>query len=162
MPKQFFILPRYVAAQLKPLDRGYGKTAMIRISSDPLDVHDHQDQFVGTVELGFDDISDTWYDEYVKGLGNTAPKVRPINTEDAEAIVKFALEHRDVDTFIVHCDAGVSRSSGVMLALCETVFRELDCARDIIESGRFMPNSTVVSFIYKAYERITGNKITYG
>jgi predicted protein tyrosine phosphatase len=162
MPKQFFILPRYVAGNADPVRQGWGRTAMIRISSAPFDGHPHQDKFEGIIELDFDDISEKFYEEYIRSLQqDEKPKVRPISDEDADKIVQFAQHYSDVDTFVVHCDAGISRSSGVMLALCETLFEQMDCAHDIMESGRFMPNATVIREIYRAYERLTGNKITY-
>ena len=51
--------------------------------------------------------TDITADEKDKGV-----TYRPIQDQDAHAIIKFVKEHKDKN-FIVHCAAGVSRSSAV-------------------------------------------------
>lgn len=164
MQKQFLILSRNMAEHLDPSQHWatLGSIAMIRISSDPFRQHPHHNVFAGIVHFDFSDISEETYFRYLEQLQpGQEPKVHMITAKDADTIVEFATKHKDVTTFVVHCDAGVSRSAGVMMALCDTVFDRPDEGAHIATSHKYIPNITVYSYIIKAYERLTGIKLTY-
>jgi predicted protein tyrosine phosphatase len=46
-----------------------------------------------------------------------------LTEDDADLIAAFALEHRGADLMVVHCEAGISRSVAVGLALSTTLGR---------------------------------------
>ena len=84
----------------------------------------------GILRLAFDDTGD--YGQPLRGAIVFGP-------EHAEEILRFADAHRhDVETFVVHCEAGVSRSAGVAAALA--VLLGEDDARFFVEH---YPNRTV-------------------
>ena len=55
----------------------------------------------GVLTLYFDDIEDT------------CPGYKLINDAQAEQIIHFIMDHQDVDTLLIHCYAGVSRSRAI-------------------------------------------------
>jgi protein-tyrosine phosphatase len=52
-------------------------------------------------------------------LGPMSPNSIVFGAEHAEAIVRFIEEWRHADRIVVHCGAGLSRSPGVALGLCD-------------------------------------------
>lgn len=46
---------------------------------------------------------------------------RPMERELAESIVDIALDHRDKKVWVIHCEAGISRSPGVALGLASRI-----------------------------------------
>jgi predicted protein tyrosine phosphatase len=78
--------------------------------------------------------------------------IPPISDDEAIVVVNFIRKHcADVDTLVVHCDAGFSRSPAVALAAADIlglidVGREL---RDAVSQGVYQPNITV-------YQKIAG------
>ena len=59
--------------------------------------------------------------------------------EDALKIKEFVLKWKDkVDTIIVHCDAGVSRSAGVAAGILDGL--DIDSSQ-IFDNNRYLPNS---------------------
>lgn len=68
----------------------------------------HNNGIKKTLCLFFDDVEVTEKDE----------RYHPISEDDARKIVDFVKRWKNkVDTIIVHCDAGQSRSAGVMAAI---------------------------------------------
>lgn len=43
--------------------------------------------------------------------------IRPMEKEIAESIAEIAMNNRDCDRWIIHCEAGISRSPGVAIGL---------------------------------------------
>lgn len=149
------ILSRNLAKDVSPVAQGLGKTAMIRISSLPKSqwpALTFAGEFQDVIEFDFDDVTDGWFNQAVKEEGYSAvlEQARPIELDEAKRIVEFAEKNRDVDTLIVHCDAGVCRSSGVALALCRYVYQDWDNHAMIQKSAKFRPNLTVVDRIREA------------
>lgn len=59
--------------------------------------------------------------------------------EDALKIKCFVLKWKDkVDTIIVHCDAGVSRSAGVTAGILDGLDQD---SSQIFDNNRYLPNS---------------------
>lgn len=46
-----------------------------------------------------------------------------LQTEDADRIAEFAIKHRAAKRLVVHCDAGISRSPAVAMAISVTLHR---------------------------------------
>ena len=75
-----------------------------------------------------------------------------ISDEDAEKIVNFVNRHKDsVDTIIVHCRAGISRSSGV----CAAIMKYLEGNDSaIFDNPRYHPNMRCYrTVLNKFYEK---------
>lgn len=90
------------------------KTAIISITdTDKADVIFEKNEANGiraVLKLKFDDVERDYKNEHC------------ITKEDAESIVKFVNKNKNkVDKFIVHCEAGVSRSAGVGAAIMKAL-----------------------------------------
>ena len=90
------------------------KTAIISITdTDKADVIFEKNEANGIraiLRLKFDDVERDYKNEHC------------ITKEDAENIVKFVNKNKNkVDKFIVHCEAGVSRSAGVGAAIMKAL-----------------------------------------
>lgn len=46
-------------------------------------------------------------------------KIKPISDNDIQQIFEFIEKNKDIEDWIVHCEAGISRSAGVAMALSE-------------------------------------------
>jgi predicted protein tyrosine phosphatase len=74
-----------------------------------------------------------------------------MSAHDAEVLVSF-IENSwgQIEQFLIHCEAGISRSAGVAAAIC--IAHDLD--DDFIwESKRFLPNPHVITQMLNAYGR---------
>ena len=90
------------------------KSAIISITdTDKADVIFEKNEINGIraiLKLKFDDVERDYKNEHC------------ITKEDAESIVKFVNKNKNkVDKFIVHCEAGVSRSAGVGAAIMKAL-----------------------------------------
>ena len=90
------------------------KTAIISITdTDKADVIFEKNEINGIraiLKLKFDDVE------------RDSKDLHCITKEDAESIVKFVNKNKNkVDKFIVHCEAGVSRSAGVGAAIMKAL-----------------------------------------
>jgi predicted protein tyrosine phosphatase len=74
--------------------------------------------------------------------------IAPMEYRIAEQIAQIAISHRDKTTWIIHCEAGISRSPGVALGLS----RYIDFDPDISTLQKRFPchNSHVRTFVEKA------------
>jgi predicted protein tyrosine phosphatase len=67
--------------------------------------------------IKFHDIN---YDGSVNSLKPVTRKITPISEEHARELIRLVLKWKDkVNNFLIHCEAGMSRSPGVALALSE-------------------------------------------
>ena len=83
-----------------------------------------------------------------------------INEEQAKKIAKFAIKfYPYVERFIIHCEYGISRSSGVAAALDE-YFENVERSR-IFDDDIFVPNRTCHSLVLKALNSKSDNDINY-
>lgn len=74
-----------------------------------------------------------------------------LNEEEAEQIIDFVTNHEDISNIVVHCDAGVSRSSGTAAALLK-IFNGDDS--EIFDNKKFIPNMYIYNLIInKAFEK---------
>ena len=162
--KRVIITSREEAAVLYP-SKEWGPTAMIRITaySDFPELV-FLDAYVATMELRFGDITDDkwqYLQKYEPKLIEEAIKdgwhPTPISEQQAKDILDFveALQGK-IETIVVHCDAGISRSSAVALSLCEKYGLHEE-QRKIEQSPFYRPNQTVRSrlreFYYPTAER---------
>lgn len=75
-----------------------------------------------------------------------------ITERDAVNIIEFVEKYKDItDNFIIHCEAGISRSAGVAAALSK-IYNGSDC--DIFENPMYKPNMLVYNTIlYTVWEK---------
>jgi len=66
-----------------------------------------------THKFFFHDVTEEFF------LENQNRIVRPMEKEIAESIVEIAIDNRGCDRWIIHCEAGVSRSPGVAIGLAK-------------------------------------------
>jgi predicted protein tyrosine phosphatase len=87
-------------------------------------------------------------------------KYEPINKEQAEDLISFIYDNLDRQ-FFIHCEAGISRSAGVALAI-EAIFLYNGSLKAIHKAGinpiirfyRYYPNHKVTSELLEAYHRL--------
>jgi predicted protein tyrosine phosphatase len=105
------------------------------------DVHPElQEGYVDALRLNFYDI-DFKIDVY--------PGITDV---DADRIIEFVENNKNlVDLFVVHCNAGISRSSGIAAAL-SFIYNGDDAW--VFSDHRYMPNMLVYRKILKAAEKV--------
>ena len=80
------------------------------------------DTMSGVLKLKFDDVDDN----------------NGITDSDVQKIIKFIIEHLyNTDLIVVHCEAGISRSSGVAAALSRWMNND---DMWVFENPRYLPN----------------------
>ena len=92
------------------------------------------------LSLSFDDITDDTYSDMVEECPEyvTEHSAVLMSKQDAARIVAFVKKYKDsVDGIIVHCDAGVSRSAGIMAAIMKWLTGD---DSKIFNDLRFHPN----------------------
>ena len=79
----------------------------------------------------------------------TGVSYKLISKDDATKIVNFVLAWKDkVDKIIVHCNAGISRSSGV----CAAIMKALTGSdKEIFNSHRYLPNATCYKMVLEEF-----------
>jgi len=94
-----------------------GEYIVISIRSTPSPITFTETEYLkGSLTLQFADIEPSWVEENggVEELkGKTDVPLIVFSEEMAEQIIQFVQDHQDVETILVHCDAGVSRSRAV-------------------------------------------------
>jgi predicted protein tyrosine phosphatase len=137
------ILSREAAQRWKsPTD---GRSILIRMlepRGEPSDkdynlVLNAPERFLEVLEVYIDDITQEQYDDHLRGSNFVV-----YNELDADRVVNFILDNKDVDDIIIHCHAGISRSSALGLAISE-YFNLGETVTHIKTSGRYAPNETV-------------------
>lgn len=105
------------------------------------------------LQLRFDDLDGEIFEKIIakyKARGDDIDREKFIwfNDEHAESIIEFAERHKnDQGKIIVHCHAGVSRSSGVATALCEMY--GIPAATIFNDHPNIQPNRHILKIIYK-------------
>lgn len=99
-------------------------------------------QYIDVLELYFDDIweivSNEVYDRY-----------RLFNEDMAKELISF-IKKNDFDEVNVHCGAGISRSSALMICISKIIDMP-QIEKEIINSNRFIPNKLVLSVFDKVF-----------
>jgi len=95
------------------------------------------------LKLKFDDVEGREYQ-----LGTSA---NVISEAQAEEILDFVIEHIDCD-FFVNCDAGISRSTGVVVAL-EQIFNSRDVSEKYPYYNRYVKNRIKDTWFRRIWRR---------
>ena len=114
------------------------KTAIISITdieSENNDIDNRHGNIRSVLFLHFDDVE-----------GNNE---NCMDTNDAKKIMQFVNANKDkVDGFIVHCDAGVSRSAGVAAAIMKYLIND---DTQIFNNPRYCPNMHCYRMVLNAF-----------
>lgn len=115
------------------------KSAIISIT----DIRSYPNQFNKDHSNGIVEICALSFDDVNRGEQGC------ITEEDAEKIVKFVRRIKDkVDTVIVHCEAGQSRSAGVAAAILKYYTGHDE---QIYNDPKYTPNSTCYRRVLEAF-----------
>lgn len=100
------------------------------------------------LDLSFADVDEAYY--------HSSGVILPINESQAELVVDFLLRNLDERKWIIHCEAGISRSPAVGLALAE-LLNENEAASEI---RTLYPNYNrfVYSLVMKTYWKKRGEE----
>ncbi|RUM49913.1 MAG: hypothetical protein DSY47_02760 [Hydrogenothermus sp.] len=134
MLKNLIVLSYEKALNFNP--KNYGKTAIIRISSKEFSPLKYKDKFIAILELNFLDITEedfyTFTPEEIEDLKIYCPNPYPISTYQAQQIVNFIRKYiEEIDTLVIHCDEGVSRSQAVAFIVAKYFLKNNTLANEI-------------------------------
>lgn len=99
----------------------------------------YEEYFDDILELFFDDIVGTEY-EYLPS------NIRLFTKNDAKRVLNFFQKNRNIDSLIIHCFAGISRSPAIALGL-SWFLKDHSLEKSIIESGKYIPNQRVMRIL---------------
>ena len=148
---QFEVMSRRDA--VKYTKREHKESSIIISISDSYDFfpnfdNRHDNGVKSILNLSFDDVQELTgeskrylkKDEGIIFDNLTGVSYNLISKDDATKIVNFVLAWKDkVDKIIVHCNAGISRSSGV----CAAIMKALTGSdKEIFNNPRYYPNTT--------------------
>ena len=117
-------------------------TAIVSIcNTDKSMIHWFADKHNNVLNLDFDDVLFT----------DEEAGIFALNDEQAKILVDFFEEHKDVQNFIVHCEAGISRSAAV--AVCFVDFLHMNGKKDITlhKNYAFSPNPLVERLLHREF-----------
>lgn len=95
---------------------------------------------------------------------NNVPGYPTINQKQALELISFIDKHMD-ESFLIHCDAGQSRSAGVSMAVECIIKFNADryqfslCTPYVGRFERYSPNYEVFKIIMDTYERVQSGKL---
>lgn len=146
---KFRVLSHHAATKYSPKQHGHDRAVLIRITSMPeFEPLQHGDEFHDVLHLKFDDITATAL--------RTLPEENALRmtifdeTHACQILEFYRAHHRDCDAIVVHCDAGISRSSAVAISLAE--FGEHTDELERMTTGHtYWPNPHVWSTIRHTY-----------
>lgn len=109
---------------------------------DPLFVHDHHN------------VLNLWFDD-VENEGELSPtnkgENRAFSTQHASRIIEFLESNKHVDTLMIHCAAGISRSGAVGRVALEYLQGNRESFK--INNGQINPNPRVERMLNEAWHK---------
>lgn len=110
----FLALSKREAAEYEPEEA----EACISIVSPEAEHPDLSDYFWGVLKLKFHDVDEIYFKRLDEQDAEISAHITPFSLNHAQQILDFwdGRKH-DIDRLVVHCEAGVSRSVGVVRAL---------------------------------------------
>lgn len=105
---------------------------------------------LAALNVHFSDITNQMEEQIRKEKKNWGNEIKLIEDSDANEIKQFveSLFSLNIDTLIIHCHAGVSRSSAVAAAITKYYTNDDSI---YFNSDRFAPNMTVYYKVLKAF-----------
>lgn len=138
-PIDIIVLPRILAKHFVPTN----KTIMISIV-DPGSPLEFSSKYEDILRLEFSDIENSSYlnPEWIE-----KNNIKLFNKDMADQILSFFDKHKNnIDTLVVHCYAGVSRSAAVASALCRNHGFNKE-ANYFMDSQIFFANTLVLALL---------------
>lgn len=132
---KLFVFSEKVAIKCSPKEGK--KVAMIRIHDPEDDIVplEHESSFVSVMDVFFHDLA---------YRGHELPAdIQLMTREHAEKIVSFSKGNQDVDSMVVHCTAGISRSSAVAIGI-SWLFDLKEEENYLFSSNAYYPNEHVL------------------
>jgi len=145
------------AATLHPRRYGADRAAMIRMTTMPSFVPlVFPSAYVATVEVRYADVTpETWEHIYpeehdlIEAQRKAGHAMWVMTDAHAQEIAAFLYLIKDqIDLLVVHCDAGISRSSAVATAAAEMFGLDTELER-LQSNKRYSPNQYVLSMVRK-------------
>ncbi|CAM4214210.1 dual specificity protein phosphatase family protein [Listeria booriae] len=136
-------LPEVIATSFKPIGKN---PIMIRIADKDKTFAPLQDpgKYQGVLEVHFNDINEE--DDYWGLSKKESDEMVLFNKKHAEMIHDFVDQFSEISQIVVHCNAGVSRSSAVAMQLAEYT-NDLDTYAKLREIKRYIPNTRVLAIM---------------
>ena len=134
----------YVLSRRKAMNESYRlnePTLIISITDPALDLNSFADNknIVAICRVQFDDVT----------KDNARPCDVLMSTRDADKIKEYVISYMDkVETVIVHCEGGRSRSAGVMAAIQRYITGD---DSEIMNSSRYLPNDHCYRLMLSAF-----------
>ncbi|PLS18870.1 hypothetical protein CVD28_00270 [Bacillus sp. M6-12] len=132
------------ALRLKP--NSNEKTIMIRISDPGYEKERdaellYREQYVDVLKVSFHDLTD----KQLSSILEREPEApyQTITKEQAIEILSFIQKCKDCDKVIIHCSAGISRSSAVAIGVTRFL-QDKEREKSIRDSDNYIPNETIV------------------
>lgn len=95
----------------------------------------HINKYVNILELYFDDITRDIPEKY-------QGRYTLFNESTAKEIISF-ITNNIYDEIVVHCNAGISRSSAIMVCIAKALSRK-DIVKEIYDSRLYLPNPKII------------------
>lgn len=144
---EYIALSKKEAARYEP----EGNEVCISIVSPESSHPDLSDEFWATLHLKFHDV-DEWYFKWLEETGEEeGPQVEPFKDWQAEKIVamwNYWHDSEPLDRFVVHCEAGVSRSVGVVRALQELDGQDTPEGADLRSCGNIYVRNKILRRLF--------------
>ncbi len=106
-------------------------------------------KWTGVLQIKFDDVEN--------GFGLKDKQYEAMTENQAKQILDFVIENIDKDIFI-SCDAGMSRSPGVLVAL-EQIFNSKDVTEDYPYHNRYVKNKIRDVWFRRIWKKSSGPKV---
>ena len=116
-------------------------TLIISITDPALDLNSfaNNKNIVAVCRVQFDDVT----------KANARPSDVLMSPRDADKIKEYVISYMDkVETVIVHCEGGISRSAGVMAAIQRYITGD---DSEIMNSSRYLPNDHCYRLMLSAF-----------
>jgi predicted protein tyrosine phosphatase len=116
-------------------------TVMIRVfePKDSVSSLIYEEFFKEVICLFFHDIED-------KDFINIPEYLKAFSDEQALILVDFFERHKNCDTFVIHCSAGISRSASIAIGLSR-FSKEPEIEDNIRSNNRYMPKESIITKI---------------
>ncbi|MBC6316173.1 dual specificity protein phosphatase family protein [Listeria grandensis] len=136
-------LPEVIATSFDPIGKA---PIMIRIADKDKAFAKIKDpgQYQGILEINFNDINEE--DDYWGLSKKESDEMMLFNKKHAEIIHDFVDQFDEISQIVVHCNAGVSRSSAVAMQLAEYT-DDLETYAKLREIKRYLPNTRVLAIM---------------
>lgn len=136
-------LPEVIAVSFEPKTE---RALLIRIADQGKDFTKlrHPEWYQDILEIHFNDINEA--DDYWGLSQKEKEEMKLFNERHAEIIYDFIDRNPDHGQIVVHCNAGISRSSAVAMGIAEH-YHDKETLQKLREIKRYLPNPRVLAIM---------------